>query len=211
MSNRNISEDMPFGKKHGIWYPLAHKILSTHKYWSPSMWLPKDSAVAIDVYIGSWWLLELFIILLYCNVFHWQGIGAWVLVALIIFRLLDLMFVLFSILIKGSYNKEKEWVSVNRITLLVILNALELMVLYGILFRAFSVLTPNIAAISPELDSFFSALYFSFVTGTSLGYGVPIPTGWLSRLLAIVEVSSIILVVIAVVGYIAGEKRRFKS
>lgn len=208
MKENNTLDKPSFGNHYGIWYPLVWRILATNRFWSPSMWLPKDSALAIDIYVGSWWLLELFIIVLYCNVFHWQGIGAWILIALVVFRLIDLMFVLLSILIKGSYNKEKEWASVNRITLLVILNALELMILYGILFRAFSVLTPTIAGTNPELDSFFSALYFSFVTGTSLGYGVPVPTGWLSRLFAIVEVSSIILIVIAVVGYIAGEKRR---
>lgn len=208
MTQENHTGIPQFGHHLGIWYPLVWRILSTNKYWSPSMWFPKDSALAIDLYLGFWWLAELVIIILCCSVFHWSGIGVLISAVLILFRITDLMFVLSSILVRGFYKKQGDWPSVNRITLLVVLNALEIMIMFGILFMTFSSLFPEIASTSPPLNSFFDALYFSFVTGTSLGYGIPNPEGWLSRLLSIIEASSIILVVIAVIGYIAGEKKR---
>ncbi|MBI3590044.1 MAG: hypothetical protein HY094_01540 [Candidatus Melainabacteria bacterium] len=208
MQEQTHHKDPQFGHHLGFWYPLAWRLLATNKYWSPSMWLPKESALAIDIYIGSWWLLEFLCIVLCNNYFHWQGTGTWIFTSLILFRLTDLMFVLSSILVKGFYRKQGDWPSVNRITLLVILNAIELMVMFAILYRALGILTPEIAMTNPELKNFFDALYFSFVTGTSLGYGTPHPVGWLSRLLAILESSSIVLVVIAVIGYITGEKRK---
>lgn len=118
------------------------------------------------------------------------------------------MFVLLSILIKGNYRRQGDWPSVNRVILLVVFNALEIMVLFALIFYVLGVLTPTIASTSPNLETFFDALYFSFVTGTSLGYGVPHPIGWLARLLAILESSSIILVVIAVISYITGERKK---
>lgn len=211
MSKETHHKDPQFGHHLGLWYPLAWRILATNKFWSPSMWLPKDSALAIDIYIGTWWIIELLCIVLCNDIFHWQGLGAWIFVILILFRLTDLMFVLSSILVKGFYRKQGDWPSVNRITLLVILNALEIMLMFAIIYRALGSLMPEIAATEPPLTNFFNALYFSFVTGTSLGYGTPHPVGWLSRLLAILESSSIILVVIAVIGYITGEKRKSQN
>jgi len=133
------------------------------------------------------------------------------LVLIPLFRLVDLMFVLLSILVKGNYRREGDWPSVNRVILLVIFNALEIMVLFALIFYALSVLTPNIASTNPELKTFFDALYFSFVTGTSLGYGIPNPVGWLARLLSISEASYIILVVIAVISSITSEKKEHKE
>lgn len=208
MSEEKLIEEPAFGHHLGIWYPLAWRILSTNKYWSPSMWLPKHSALATDLYLGFWWLTELVSIILCTKIVHWTGPGTWIVLGLIIFRITDLMFVLLSILVRGFYKKQGDWPSVNRITLLVVLNSIELMIMFAILFMAFGALVPEIASTSPMLSSFFDALYFSFVTGTSLGYGIPHPVGWFIRLLAIAEASSIILVVIAVIGYITSEKKK---
>ena len=128
MSQQLQVKDPPFGHHLGLWYPLAWRILATNRYWSPSMWLPKDSALAIDIYIGIWWLIEFACVVLCNNIFDWQGTATWVCLILVLFRLNDLMFVLY-------------------------------------------------------------------------------PTGWLSKSLAIIEASSIILVVIAVISYIIGVKK----
>ena len=82
------------------------------------------------------------------------------------------------------------------------------MFIFAILFRACGILFPGIAGTIPVLNSFFDALYFSVVTGTTLGYGIPHPVGYLSRILSMIEGTSIILLVIAVVGYITGGKRK---
>ena len=205
-----MTEQKPpqFGYHLGFWYPLAWRILASNKYWSPSMWLPKDSALAIDIYLGIWWITEIVAVFICAKFFHWRGIGTLILVGVIAFRFIDLMFVLSSILVKGFYRKVGDWPSINRITLLVILNAFEIMLIFAIFFRGFQILFPVTASTTPQLRSFFDALYFSVVTAVSLGYGIPHPLGWLSRLLAMVEACSFFLVIIAVVGYITGGRRK---
>lgn len=211
MTEETLQKPPPFGHHLGIWYPLVWRILAFNKYWSPSLWLPKNSALAIDLYLGCWWILEISSVLLSSKFFHWHGIGTWIFVLIMLFRFADIMFVLSSILVKGFYKSHGDWPSVNRITLLVIFNALEIMLIFGFLFRAFGILMPEIASTSPELNSFFDSLYFSVVTGISLGYGVPHPTGWLSRLFSMLEASAVFIVVIAVIGYITGEKKDHKK
>jgi hypothetical protein len=198
----------PFGHHLGIWYPLVWRILALHKFWSPSLWLPKNSALAIDIYIGIWWFLEILCVFLCGLGFKWQGTISWFFVFLVLFRFGDIMFVLSSILVKGYYKDHGDWPSVNRITLLVVFNALEIMLIFAILFRALGILMPEIASASPVITNFFDSLYFSVVTGISLGYGVPHPIGWLSRLLSMLEASAIFIVIIAVIGYITSEKKR---
>ncbi len=211
MTHEDLQSKPAFGHHLGIWYPLAWHILATNKYWSPSLWLPKNSALVIDIYLGVWWLLEIISVFVCSKLFHWVGIGTYFFVFLVGFRFLDIMFVLSSILVKGFYKIQGDWISVNRITLLVIGNALEIMFIFAILFRALGVLLPSIAGTLPPLESFFDSLYFSVVTGISLGYGVPHPIGWLSRLLSMAEASSIFIVVIAVIGYITSEKKRVRE
>ena len=208
VSEETHHKDPQFGHHLGIWYPLVWRILATNKYWSPSMWLPKDSALAIDLYVGAWWIFEI-ICITFCDFLFKQNVFyIWLFTALAIFRLTDIMFVLLSILIKGNYRRQGDWPSVSRVILLVILNALEIMILFAVLYYALTFLSPEIGGTLPKLENFFNSLYFSFVTGTSLGYGVPHPVGKLARFLSIAEASSIILVVIAVIGYITNEKRK---
>ncbi len=197
-----------FGHHLGFWYPLVWRILASNKFWSPSMWLPRDSALAIDIYIGIWWLFEIVTVVLCGKVFHWQGLLTKCFVLMVLFRFIDLMFVLTSILVRGNYRRVGDWPSLNRITLLVLFNSFEIMFIFAILYRACGVLFSEIAGTIPILNSFFDALYFSIVTGTTLGYGIPHPVGYLSRILSMIEGTSIILLVIAVISYITGGKRK---
>lgn len=188
----------------GVLFPIAERLLNTHKYWSVSRWLP-HSAIYTDLYIMSWWILETSFISFECLTSNTRNL--WIIVFLCTYRYLDLMFVLSSILVKGFY-KRQDWHSAHRVTLLVTFNAIEIMILFAILYRALGLLLPEIALTRPVLNSFYDALYFSIITGTSIGYGIPHPAGWLSKLLAMLEGSSIVLVVIAVIGYISNEKSK---
>ncbi len=204
MRSEGLNKTPRLGQRLGFLYPIAHKLLETHRFWSPSRWLP-HSAFATDCYIVTFWIIESIIIYLFstCNNFT----ILWIAISITIFRFLDLMFVLSSILVKGFY-KRQDWASAHRVTLLVTCNAIELMILFAILYFGFNILTPDIAHTHPPIYNFFDALYFSVITGTSIGYGIPHPIGWLSKVLSMLEGSSIVLVVIAVIGYIANEKSK---
>ncbi len=204
MKSEGLHKTPRFSIRLGFIYPLAYKILETHKIWSPSRWLPHN-ALATDLYLISCWLIETLIIVVISTTQSLFTFYTCLFVTL--FRLLDLMFVLFSILVRGFY-KNKDWASAHRITLLVTFNALELMVLFAILYRSLAILAPTISLTNPPIESFFDALYFSVITGTSIGYGIPHPVGWLVKALTMLEGSSIVLVVIAVIGYISNERSK---
>jgi hypothetical protein len=204
MSNEELHKTPVFGKKLGFLYPLAHKILGTHEFWSPSRWIP-HSALATDLYILSCWIIEIIIIYFISSFDNSKILSACLFIAM--FRYLDLMFVLLSILVKGFY-KNKDWASSHRVTFLVVCNAIEIMVLFAIFYFGFGKLLPGIGSTEPPIDSFFQALYFSVNTGTCIGFGIPSPQGWITKLLTMFEGSSIVLVVIAVIGYISNEKSK---
>ena len=196
-----------FGVEKGIWYPLIWRILDTHKYWSISNWLPKGSALAIDIYIGIWWILELVFIFFGFRVFNWTGTGAFILFLFPLYRFFDLSFVLVSILIKRKLKLEETWKSANRIVFLVIMNALEIILIFAFFYYIFGINFPEAACISPKLKNMFDALYFSVVTGSTLGYGTPAPVGWLSKLLAMIETLTFVLIVIALISFAVGVRR----
>lgn len=201
------TEKIPhFSDELGFLYPLAWRILSSSRVWSPAMWLPRKSGLAIDIYICVWWTLEVALALVCSLLFSWRGGVVWLCVGLLLFRLLDIGFVLFSILLKGFYRREGDWLSANRLVLLVLANALEMMFVYAVLYRALGVVASGAAAIMPPLGSLFDSFYFSVVTATTLGYGTPHPTAWVSRTLSIVETLTMVLIVVTLVGYIAGAR-----
>ena len=211
MFSTKEKKEPAFGHHLGVWYPLIWRLLGTNRFWSPSMWLPRESALAIDIYIGLWWLIEI------VYLFSWKEINLlgsffiWLVTILSIFRLTDIMFVLLSIIVKGNYRREGDWPSVNRVIILVILNSIEVMFLFGVLYYLMGKLFPEIASVSENINNLFDGLYFSFVTGTSLGYGVPHPVGWLSKLFSISEATSVILIIITVFGYITAVKKERKE
>ena len=172
------------------------------------MWLKKDSGLAIDIYVGVCWVAEIVITILCAKVFSWHGAWTGICLSLLIFRIVDIAFVLLSIFVKGFYRRGGDCLSANRLVVLILINALEIMFIFAVLYRGFGIIYPEAAGTLPSLHSFFHSLYFSVVTGTTLGYGTPAPAGWLSQLLTMVETLTILLIVIGVIGYVAGGRRR---
>jgi len=67
-------------------------------------------------------------------------------------------------------------------------------------------LFPISASLSQPISGSIDALYYSVVTGTTLGFGDIHPKGPLSKAMAIVEVLSIFLVFVIVIGTIASQR-----
>jgi hypothetical protein len=170
------------------------------------MWLPKDSGLAADLYLAFWWAIEGVVALNASSAMHFRAIGV-TFVALLVYRLIDVFSVLFSILLKGYYRDEPVWLSGNRMTLLTTLNAVEIMFIFGLLFYYSATLWTAVGAITPPLAGLFDAFFLSVVTGTTLGYGVPAPSGPLSKALAMVETLFLVLVVIVLISNVRSQRQ----
>lgn len=194
-----------FGSLLGLWYPLIWRVLGLNRFFSPSMWLPVQSGLAIDLYLAGWWLIEI------VSVLSLEIHGAWttclgLLVCFtFLFRLVDILFVVLSLLLKGFYRDPRGLKSTARLTLLTMFNALEIMFLFGALYRGFALRHPNAARFNDELAGLFDAMYPSVVTATTLGYGELRPIGWLSRLFAMGESCLMLLVVVVLIGFLRQE------
>ena len=162
-------------------------------------------AIWTDIYIGVCWLVEVLIVFFYQFGSAWTGLW-WIIVCVLLgWRLLDLFFVLTTTLIRGCYRYGGPW-PLNRGVLLVILNAIEIFVIYGVLYytlaREFAV-AAKMGFIDGQgiFRNVFEAIYFSIVTGVTLGYGDIYPIGWLSRLLAMTESCFVLLVLVVVIAF----------
>jgi len=193
----------PFGSQLGYLYPLVWRILSINRYFSPSMWLPRRSGLAIDVYVTLWWLIECAVVAI-ANSVAWRGWFPRIALLLLGFRLLDVYFALFSNFLKGYYRRSSDILSARRVLLLSVMNAVEVMFVFGVLYRGCSVVFPESCRFAPNLQNLGEAIYFSFVTGTTLGYGDIRPTGTLSRILGILETSFVLLVVLVFIASVRG-------
>ena len=56
-------------------------------------------------------------------------------------------------------------------------------------------------SISTDLSGLYEGIYLSVTTATTLGYGTPNPSGWLTRLLAMLESAHLLLIVVAIIAY----------
>ncbi len=193
-----------FGKKWGIFYPLIWRILSINRYLPPAIFHHQRCALGVDLYILGFWIVELNLVIAaeFCT--GWMGKFGWFTCVVLLFRLFNLAFIHFSILIRGFYRTPTKWKTGNRIVLLTFFSAIEILFIFGVLFRGFEVLLPNLAAFDPELCNLFSGIYLSVVTGTTLGYGIPHPVGIVSRILAMVESLFIVLIIFSLIGAVRG-------
>lgn len=194
----------PFGHRQGFLFPLVWRILRV-RCWPLAKLLP-DSRLIIDIYILAWWIAEAALIVLCSVKLSWQGWGTWVAMCVLLYRLLDVMWVLTSMLLTGHWKRGGSWASLERVLFLVLCNAVEILVLFGAFYWAAGLLLPNAGATTPGLSSFFDAIHFSVVTGTTLGYGSPHPQGWLAKALSIAETWVVLLLVIVLIGYVLGAR-----
>ncbi len=81
------------------------------------------------------------------------------------------------------------------------------MLLFAVLFLASSHLWPIEGQVTPALAGLFDALFLSVVTGTTLGYGSPLPVGTIARGIAMVECAFIPMVVLVLLAYVRGSGR----
>lgn len=198
-----------FDHRNGFFWPASYHILRSIPFWPIGKFLP-NSRIAVDAYVVSCWIIEL-VLLLFCGLrYSWLGWCGWVLVVFAAWRFVDILWVLLSILLTGTWSERRGWSEPERVLLHVILNAFEIMIIFAAFYRVLGVLVPQCAKTLPPLGSFLEALCFSVVTATTLGYGKPAPVGWVSMLLASIETCTMVLVIVVLIGFIVGIRKKPK-
>jgi hypothetical protein len=192
------------GKQYGFIYPLTWKILDLNRYFSLHSWLRIKTVIGSDIYVLSWLTIEVVSLFWVGACLDHSGFLLWTIFLVILYRYIDCTFVLLSMLIRRfvKYDPRGQGkTSANRTLLLVILNGVEVIIMFALLNYCCSILFPGITKIEPVLNGAIDSFYYSVVTGTTLGYGDFKPVGELGKILAISEVLSIFLIFISIVGF----------
>jgi hypothetical protein len=192
VNQKNPRWNPKFGSDHGYTYPAIWHILNGIRSITPSKWLPTSNAT--DLYILFWWVIEATYLIALTDWLNWR---AWVLCAIFLYRITDIFLTQMTLLIGP-----KEWASSQRLVLLLLLNAIELMIIYGALYWIFNNTLPILGAFSQKLNGFFECFYFSVVTATTLGYGSPHPIGTIARLVSMVESMHLLLIIVTLISYV---------
>ncbi len=205
---------VPWGGKNGIWYPLMWRILDLSKWWPPTKYMKtsRESRVYVDVYLGIMWFAEgvaAFLLHIYAP----QTLIAYGVLILAGYRIIDITLVLLSELVRRATVYPYEWSSTNRKVLLVIFNALELFLLFGFVHYCRQILWLEDTDKTMGLAGLGDAVYFSVVTGTTLGYGdfSPHSTDNVGQVLVSIQPIVFVLVVVAMLAYARGRTAPEKS
>jgi Ion channel len=183
----------------GFLFPIVRRILLLDNWWPPSKYVGKPRR-SLDCYILLWWIFELACtaLLIISSSFEWLLIIA---VPLLTFRLFDICLVLLATLITSHQRSITEWASTNRTVFLVCMNAIEVFIIFAVYHYDLAVL---FEVNDTKIVSFGDALYFSVVTGTTLGYGDISPLSAVSKLLASIQPLVLLFIVISVLAYARG-------
>lgn len=192
----------PFGTAYGLWYPLVWRALAFAVWLSPSRHLPTVSALGIDVYLGVCWV-ALGVLSSLSESREWTGSLPTATAAFVTWRLLDTAAVLGSMLLRGYYRSPGTWISANRIRLLLLANVAEVIFLFACLYRYSECSLGEDGRFSKVLGNLGTAVYYSVVTGTTLGYGDISPEGPLVKAMVVAEVIFVPLVVVVLFAYAA--------
>lgn len=205
-SNKKIYRP-DIGNRYGFLYPVTWRLLDYGQLASIYYWLNFKTAIGSDIYVATCWLLELVCLWV---VGRFDGVWVWIVIVFCAYRYLDVMNVLLSILVRGFIKHDPRGQgrsSANRTVLLILANGIEIFVLFSVLALALYMLFPISASLNQPISGSIDALYYSVVTGATLGFGDIYPKGLLSKTMAIVEVLSIFLVFVIVVGTIASQRK----
>jgi hypothetical protein len=97
-------------------------------------------------------------------------------------------------------------VFIRRTILLVLLNFLELIVTYATIYKILEIVVPTsfFATSGNSVAQPLSALYFSFITAGTIGYGDIYPHSSLAKVLVMMQVALSFLFVVLFISYFTG-------
>lgn len=132
------SGNLKFGPEDGTIYPVVWRFLNLIRSPTPSKWKCLETPAATDRYLMFCWTFEIASLI---ALSFWSHHAATVVVSILfIIRIYDMLLTQLSVLIGP-----KKWSSTRRIILLILLNALELILIYGSLYWTFLHIFPNLS------------------------------------------------------------------
>jgi hypothetical protein len=195
-----------FGGDNGIIYPFIARFLQLLTWLSPGRFLGLN-ATLLDVYILCFLIAEVVIAIVIDRALpsgrHEIGTVVWVGIAIIAFRLVVICAVTLSEFVLGYYRDRLPF-PINRGVVHKTINIVELILIYGIFYFVLAKAFPIAARMNNEFNGVFDAVYFSTVTGATLGYGDFFPIGWLSKAVVMTEVLFMILFGLTILSFLKG-------
>lgn len=131
------------------------------------------------------------------------SITVWLLLLLQFYRILDVVCVHLCEFFVGYYRDTEPWI-LNRAILLKVINVAEILLLYGMALYCLSRMYPDAFGMNVPFACLFDAIYFSVVTGTTLGFGDNYPKGPGAKALVMSEVLFLLLFGLAILSFLKG-------
>lgn len=195
-----------FGGDNGIIYPFVARLLRMITWLSPGRFLGLN-ATQLDLYILTFLIAEAVSAVIIDRILAAERPESsrivWVVLAMTIFRLVVICAVTLSEFVLGYYRDRLPF-PINRGVVHKTINIVELILIYGILFFIAERTLPKHGEMNIRFGGVFDAIYFSTVTGATLGYGDFFPKGWLAKALVMSEVLFMILFGVTILSFLKG-------
>jgi hypothetical protein len=214
-NNTSIKSPPVAGHRYGFIYPIVWRILefvAEHSLYHflitylPTKYNKKGSAICSDIYVLSWW-----VILFGSLVLATQGVAwfVWLVLVVCAYRYIEILSVLLSILVRRFIKhtpRGQGLASGNRTLLLIVLNGLEIFLIFAVFYICLQELWQPIAIFDGPKLGILDSVYYSVVTGTTLGYGDISAVCGISKLFSILEVLTVFLVFVVVLASVASSR-----
>ncbi len=162
----------------------------------PSFWITllfgKKKANVVDVSNDVWMLVRIALLII---MLWWGPTGSWQVTWLVIYLIADIFIYVSRVVFLSTIYKPT--VSPERTLLFLLVNYFEIVLGFAFLHRVYGGL--NVGSLCP-----IQALYFSFVTSTTLGYGEIVPVSSDAQLRIIIQLTMTFVFITAFVGALLG-------
>lgn len=177
LSKSPKSADLSKTHSQGFLVPLFDLLFEGVGFGIPSYWFCRTLRalkfdelglmLAFDLYILGWLLIEM-VMLVSLQSPYTQGALGTIILVVCVMRMVDLLHVSWSILLYDRFRKGDDYIvsSARRSLLINLINYCELVLIFALIY--YVALRYDV---SKPIDTIWTAIYFSIITITTVGYG----------------------------------------
>lgn len=184
-----------------VWPAAWHLLYFRRRYLSVTERLA--TARGVDVYIVTCWLIGIAAAIMLS--LDRACPCAWIACAWVGLRYADILGIQLQVLVMRRESRA-DIAAIGRTFLLSVTSVLEISLLAGILYFYLDSHWPSSSFFHARFAGLLDALYLSAITGATVGYGDNYPTHWLSKILTMSHVFSMLLILTNMVQAAAGAK-----